>query len=191
VLSGRHVPLKVEEASESLRDSRTGKEGPLPAAGPGTVGVPAGFYTAPMPDMDLWPTGRLLSTAARLLEYAWNEKLNHLGLNHAGLIALDVLAANGSMTVSALARIVRVQAQTIGKTLTRLESHGYVRRRVDLSDRRSQVVSITDAGNMVREQARDLERSVLAGAAVDNGKLRAELQTIVLVLGTRGRRAGS
>ena len=48
-----------------------------------------------MPDMRLWPTGRLLSTAARLLEHAWNEKLNDIGLNYAGLITLDVLAASG------------------------------------------------------------------------------------------------
>ena len=51
-----------------------------------------------MPDMRLWPTGRLLSTAARLLEHAWNEKLNDIGLNYAGLITLDVLAANGPTT---------------------------------------------------------------------------------------------
>ena len=143
-----------------------------------------------MPDMGLWPTGRLLSTAARLLEHAWNEKLNDIGLNHAGLIALDVLAANGPTTQSILAQIIRVQAQTIGKTIIRLEAHGYIRRQPNPSDRRSQVVSITEAGNTARKQARDLERSVLAKAAVDNDKLRTELKTIVLVLGSRDGAGG-
>ena len=38
-----------------------------------------------------WPTGRLLSTAARLVEHAWVEALEQLGLSHAGLIVLHVL----------------------------------------------------------------------------------------------------
>jgi DNA-binding MarR family transcriptional regulator len=134
--------------------------------------------------MRLWPTGRLLSTAARLVEHAWNEKLGDIGLTHAGVIALDVLAAKGPLTQSVLAQIVRVQAQTIGKTTQRLEAHGYVRRQRSESDRRSQVVSITDAGTSAREKARKLERSVLASAAVDADKLRTELRAIVLTLAT-------
>jgi DNA-binding MarR family transcriptional regulator len=138
-----------------------------------------------MPDIKLWPTGRLLSTAARLVEHAWNEKLGDIGLTHAGVIALDVLAANGPMAQSSLAQIVRVQAQTIGKTLMRLEAHGYVYRQRSQSDRRSQVVSITNAGTTAREEARDLEHSVLAAAAVDTDSLRAELQAIVRGLAAR------
>ncbi len=33
-----------------------------------------------MPDMEPWTTGRLLSTAARLVVHAWNGKLRGLGL---------------------------------------------------------------------------------------------------------------
>ncbi|MDQ0213571.1 MarR family winged helix-turn-helix transcriptional regulator [Arthrobacter bambusae] len=138
-----------------------------------------------MPDMRLWPTGRLLTTAARLLEKAWNERLSDIGLNHAGLIALDVLAANGPTTQSLLAQIVRVQPQTIGKTLIRLESHGYIRRQSNRTDARSHVVSITDAGQVAREQARAFEHSVLAKTSVNSDTLRTQLQTIVLALGSR------
>lgn len=129
--------------------------------------------------MERWPTGRLLSTAARLVEHAWNEKLSGMGLTHAGVIALDVLAAQGPMTQAMLAQIVRVQAQTMGKTLMRLESHGHVRRQRSQSDRRSHVVSLTDAGTSALKEARELERSVLANVAVDTDKLRRELQTVV------------
>ncbi|MBT2595911.1 MarR family transcriptional regulator [Arthrobacter sp. ISL-72] len=132
--------------------------------------------------MRLWPTGRLLSTAARLVENAWNAKLGDIGLTHAGVIALDVLEAKGPMTQSMLAQVVRVQAQTIGRTLMRLESYAYIDRQRSQSDRRSQVVSITDAGTSAREQARGLERSVLESAAVDSDKLRSELQVIVRAL---------
>ena len=68
-----------------------------------------------------WPTNRLLSTAARLVEHAWNENLASLGITHAGVMALDVLRSEGSMTQAQLAHQVRVQAQTMGKTLHRYQ----------------------------------------------------------------------
>lgn len=135
--------------------------------------------------MERWPTGRLLSTAARLVEHAWNEKLSAMGLTHAGVIALDVLAAKGPMTQAMLAQIVRVQAQTMGKTLTRLEAHGHISRERSLSDRRSHVVSITDAGSAALVEAKELERVVLSTVAIDTDKLRRELQTVVRDLAAR------
>lgn len=132
-----------------------------------------------MPDMQRWPTGRLLSTAARLVEHAWNEKLSGMGLTHAGVIVLEVLAVKGPVTQSMLAQIVRVQAQTMGKTLARLEAHGHVSRTRGVSDRRSQMVSLTEAGERTLGLASQLEREVLAFVPVDTAKLRRELQALV------------
>jgi hypothetical protein len=42
--------------------------------------------------MASWPTGRLLSTASRLVEHAWAEALESHGLTHAGLIVLHFLS---------------------------------------------------------------------------------------------------
>ncbi|MCA4132476.1 MarR family transcriptional regulator [Arthrobacter sp. M4] len=135
--------------------------------------------------MERWTNGRLLSTTARLVEHAWNEQLRGLGLTHAGVIALDVLAVQGPMTQAMLAEIVSVQSQTIGKTLMRPEAHGHVRRQRNPSNRRSSVVSMTDSGAAARESARELEQSVLASVAVDTESLRKELKTIVRGLGAR------
>lgn len=132
-----------------------------------------------MPDMERWPTGRLLSTAARLVEHAWNEKLRSMGLTHAGVIVMQVLAVKGPTSQSILAQIVRVQAQTMGKTLSRLEAHGHVSRTRSLSDRRSQVVSLTEAGERTLGLATLLEGEVLAPVPVDTAKLRRELQALV------------
>lgn len=133
--------------------------------------------------MDSWPTGRLLSTAARLVEHSWNEKLAGVGITHAGFIALDVLsAAKEPMSQAMIAQKVRVQTQTMGKTLSRLEARGYIRRQPNPSDRRSQIVSITDAGARVINEVREVDRAVLERVAVDGDKLRNELQTIVLLL---------
>ena len=43
------------------------------------------------------------------------KSMRGMGLTHAGVIALDVLVAEGPMTQTMLARNVRVQAQTIGR----------------------------------------------------------------------------
>ena len=138
-----------------------------------------------MPDMDRWPTGRLLSTAARLVEHSWNEKLGAIGLTHAGVIAMEVLSVNGPMTQAQLAQLVRVQAQTMGKTLSRLEAHGHISRERSTSDRRSHVVDLTDRGRDAVVAAADMERSVLAAASIDPDVLRQELQAVVKELATR------
>lgn len=135
--------------------------------------------------MDHWPTGRLLSTAARLVEHSWNEKLGAIGLTHAGVIAIEVLNAQGPMTQAQLAQYVRVQAQTMGKTLSRLESHGHIARVRSTSDRRSHVVSLTERGKEAVAAAVEMERSVLASASIDPELLRQELKAVVRELASQ------
>jgi DNA-binding MarR family transcriptional regulator len=138
-----------------------------------------------MPDMDQWPTGRLLSTAARLVEHSWNEKLGAIGLTHAGVIAIEVLNAQGPMTQAQLAQYVRVQAQTMGKTLSRLEAHGHIVRVRSTSDRRSHVVSLTERGKDAVAAAVEMERTVLAAATIDPDVLRQELKAVVRELASQ------
>jgi DNA-binding MarR family transcriptional regulator len=106
--------------------------------------------------MSGWPTGRLLSTAARLVEHAWAEALEKQGLTHAGLIALHLLDAT-PLSQTELARRARVQNQTMSRTVERLEREGFVTRAPDAIDRRRQVVTQTDAGRRVFERTRSLE----------------------------------
>ncbi|MGX1160558.1 DNA-binding MarR family transcriptional regulator [Pseudarthrobacter sp. SLBN-100] len=138
-----------------------------------------------MPDMDQWPTGRLLSTAARLVEHSWNEKLGAIGLTHAGVIAIEVLNVQGPMTQAQLAQFVRVQAQTMGKTLSRLEAHGHIARVRSTSDRRSHVVSLTERGKEAVAAAVEMERTVLAAATIDPDVLRQELKAVVRELASQ------
>ena len=132
-----------------------------------------------MPDMERWPTSRLLSTAARLVELAWNDKLRPLGLTYPAVLTLDAVATGGPITPGDLARSVRVQAQTMGPLLTRLESRGYIRREPNRFDRRSQLVLITDLGLSLLEQSHDQESTVLSAVDLDSEGLREELLAIV------------
>ncbi|MFD1721895.1 MarR family winged helix-turn-helix transcriptional regulator [Amnibacterium endophyticum] len=126
---------------------------------------------------DEWPTGRLLSTAARLVEHAWTARLEELGLTHAGLVALHLLQ-DGPRSQTALARAGRVQQQTMARTIERLERHGLVTRDRDAADARRMLVARTDAGAAAVEQAQDLEARVFPDVA-DPAAFRAALLQIL------------
>ncbi|MGO4145588.1 MarR family winged helix-turn-helix transcriptional regulator [Paenarthrobacter sp. YAF11_1] len=129
--------------------------------------------------MDRWPTSRLLSTAARLVELAWNDKLRPLGLTYPAVLTLETVATSGPIAPGKLAQSVRVQAQTMGPLLTRLESRGFIHRQPNRFDRRGQLISITDLGLALLEQSHDLESTVLSAIMTDSGNLREELLAIV------------
>lgn len=133
-----------------------------------------------MDDTRDWPTGRLLSTAARLVEHAWNERLAAHGLTHAGVIALHVLG-DGPLPQTHLAARCQVEDQTMSRTLERLERQGFVDRVRDASDRRRVLVSRTVAGGHVVELATRLERELVPPVA-DPAEFRQALVDIVEAL---------
>jgi DNA-binding MarR family transcriptional regulator len=111
-------------------------------------GAVAASRGVPVHDDDLatWPTGRLLSTAARLVEQRWNEGLAAFGLTHAGFGVLAHLMA-GPLSQHEVAALTKVEDQTISRTLDRLEREGHVERVQDTADRRRRLVSLTGAGH--------------------------------------------
>jgi DNA-binding MarR family transcriptional regulator len=132
-----------------------------------------------MPDLEEWSTSRLLTTAARLVDHAWNERLLDLGITHAGYTTLGVLARQGTMTGARLAQTVHVQAQTIGKTLEKLERRGFISRMRDSVDRRSHRVTITAAGLDALASAENIERTLMTGEGLESFELRSLLRSIV------------
>jgi DNA-binding MarR family transcriptional regulator len=127
--------------------------------------------------MDAWPTGRLLSTAARLVEHAWAQALDERGLTHAGIIALHLLDA-GPLSQTELARLARVENQTMSRTVERLEREGLVAREPDPADRRRQVVTRTAAGVEAWTATRTLEAEVFPELG-DQATLRSTLLEII------------
>ena len=132
------------------------------------------------PDMQDWPTGRLLATAARMVEHAWHDTLQGVGITHAGLIVLDLLA-DGPLPQAEIARRARVEVQTMSRTVERLEREGHVERTPDPSDRRSRLVARTAAGEAAWAQAWSLETSAVPPVD-DPEQLRAHLLQIVRAL---------
>ncbi|WP_367130311.1 MarR family winged helix-turn-helix transcriptional regulator [Saccharothrix sp. HUAS TT1] len=131
-------------------------------------------------DVDSWPTGRLLSVAARVVESRFDEVLNGLGLTHAGLIALHHLA-DGPLAQRELATLCKVTDQTMSRTIERLDRSGHVSRGSDVRDRRRTLVEITPSGRDVLVVARreEQESEALLGAVDDYHHFRRQLITLI------------
>lgn len=127
-----------------------------------------------------WPTGRLLVTAARLAEHAFSAHLATHDITPAGLGVLHALA-DGPRSQHDLAARCRVRAQTMSRTVERLERSGYVLRVRDEADRRRLLVERSRRGT--RAYA-DIERAELPafaglGPVLDDSRFRGQLLAII------------
>ena len=131
-------------------------------------------------DLPQWATGRLLSTAARLVEHAWDSHLATWGLNHASFAVLWTLE-RGAMTQRELAAAASVQDQTMSRVLERLDRLGYVSRERSPDDRRRVLVTLTPTGRRVRGEAHDerVAEGLLGDAVSDLPRLREDLVALV------------
>ncbi len=82
-----------------------------------------------------------LSLLVRRLRQTRDESLSHPEIS-----ALVRLESAGPTTLTALAKLERISAQSLGATLSALESRGLVRREPDAADGRQSVISITTVG---------------------------------------------
>ena len=105
-----------------------------------------------------WPTGRLLSSAARRVEREFNAHLDQWDLNHASMPVRVYLAAQDH-SQRERAAATGVTEQTMSRVLARMERLDYVSRKPHPGDRRRHVISLTDAGAAVLREAADRERS--------------------------------
>ncbi len=133
-----------------------------------------------------WPTGRLLSTASRLVEHAWIDALDERGLSHAGFIALHIIG-DGPTSQTDLAARAHVENQTMSRTLDRLEREGYIARERDPRDGRKHVITRTDKGTAAWNSAKSLEAEVFPQIA-DAQALRDALLELITASTARRRR---
>ena len=129
-------------------------------------------------DANTWSTHQLLSMAARLVERRQDRALAALGLTHAAVIALQCLEG-GPLNQEQLAAQIKVQSQSLGKVLARLEASGLVTRSRSPVDRRSIDVAITDAGRRGLEAARQAERDALPPGISRRRSLHDELARVI------------
>ena len=132
-----------------------------------------------MSNLDQWPTARLLINAGRLVENAYNEDLAVYGITYAGLTILSVLSTRGSLSQSQLAEELKIQSQTLGKPVELLARKGFVDRTRHRLDRRTQIVTITPAGQDLRTGSKSLEEKLQLPVAARETTLREHAQTVI------------
>jgi DNA-binding MarR family transcriptional regulator len=133
-------------------------------------------------DPDARNSYRLITLAARLVQRRQDDALAHLGLTRAAVIALEGLA-DGPLNQEQLAEAIRVQSQTLGRVLTRLEASGLITRTRHAADRRQLKVDLTDAGRAALEAAREAEiKAYPDDASIGWKVLREELAKFVKAL---------
>lgn len=130
-----------------------------------------------------WNTGRLLMTASRLIQHAWEQLLREHGVSHAGFVILESLR-DGPMPQRSVARYCRVTDQTISRSIERLERLRLVTRATDPEDERRQLVTITPDGLAL--YARITERvaasPLITGAVREPEQFRAALLELIASL---------
>ncbi len=135
---------------------------------------------------DDWSLGRLVSTAARLVEHDWNEWLARHELTHAGFLALHTLGTE-ALTQRQLAQGSRIEEQTMSRVVDRLARTGHVSRSRDPGDRRRVLVRRTERGSRAYEAVREsgISDRLVEGALEDPARFRADLIRLVMHLGSR------
>ncbi len=137
-----------------------------------------------------WPTGRLLSAAARRVGRGGGAYLAGWSLTHASLPVLAVLVG-GSRSQRELARELHVTEQTTSRMLAGLERIGYVNREPHAADRRRRTVALTDAGWRALDALNDPGAiEMLVGSALDAEQL-SELRRLLVQLVEAGPSGGN
>jgi len=132
----------------------------------------------PNADAEQWGPHQLLSMAARLIQRRQDQALADLGLTHAAVIALQGLTS-GPLNQEQLAEEIHVRSQSLGRVLARLEEAGFVARKSSSLDRRSNDVSITEAGLRALAAARQVEKETLPPDVVEGTVLSRELARVI------------
>ncbi|MCR4655190.1 MAG: MarR family transcriptional regulator [Lachnospiraceae bacterium] len=97
-----------------------------------------------------------LYACARKIVAGYTPYLKPLELTYTQYIVFMVLWEKESVNVGQLGEILHLDAGTLTPLLKRLEKSGYVTRKRSEEDERITIVSITEKGNGLKEECRDI-----------------------------------
>ncbi|MDL2286074.1 MarR family transcriptional regulator [Desulfococcaceae bacterium OttesenSCG-928-F15] len=109
------------------------------------------------PDARARDLSREVLSAIRRISHAVHQHSCHLerdyGLTGPQLIILEEIARHDKIAVTELARSISLSQATVTGVLQRLEKQGLVTRIRGLADKRTTILSITDKGKILLEEA--------------------------------------
>jgi DNA-binding MarR family transcriptional regulator len=115
--------------------------------------------------------GFLVNDISRLISTEYNKIMKPLGLTRAQWRVIVHLHREDGLTQSDLAELLDVGKVSVGGLIDRLEHSGWVERRDDPRDRRSNLVFLTKKGRAIEEKmestGRELTRQTLRNLGSD------------------------
>ena len=127
-----------------------------------------------------------LYTAARLVTQAYTPMLNTLGITYPQYLVLMVLWEKDNQPVNDIAHRLLLETNTVTPLLQRMEKLGIVCRKKGEQDKRQQIVSLTQKGRELEEQAYEIipagmgrELGACPFRLDDSCKFSSELDTII------------
>lgn len=119
--------------------------------------------------------------AARRLARRFDEAFRHLGITHGQFSLLNALNRPVPARMADVADLLAMDRTTLTAALKTLERNGLAAVAVDPSDRRSRLLSLTDAGREKLSQAMPIwidEHAKVEAALADPDRLRADLDIV-------------
>ncbi|MYW00615.1 MarR family transcriptional regulator [Streptomyces sp. SID3343] len=114
-----------------------------------------------MPDSVERRVVREVGAATRLIRLLMTPPLHAAGITQAEYHLLALLEERGTSTGKELACLLSLDKTTISRQLTALEDAGLITRTTDPSNRRSHLITLTDAGRLRLADARQRSLAVL------------------------------
>lgn len=102
-----------------------------------------------------------LYSASRKVTSAYREPLSKMGLTYPQYLVLLVLWEQDERTVNQLGEALMLDSGTLSPLLRRMENAGFVTRRRSEQDERSVIVSLTDTGHALEEDAAGMQENLL------------------------------
>ena len=122
-----------------------------------------------------------LYTAARLVTQAYYPYLEPLGITYPQYLVLLVLWEHDHQPVNTIAKRLRLETNTITPLLQRMDQQGLVTRIKSEKDSRQRIVSLTDKGKALEQQAQTIPEC-LAGKICARNISTEELMQIIPAL---------
>ena len=97
-----------------------------------------------------------LYTAARLVSGAYGPYFEQLGITYPQYLVLLVLWEKDRQPVNDIAKRLHLETNTVTPLLQRMENAGWVTRVKGEVDTRQRIVSLTETGKALEEQAKDI-----------------------------------
>ena len=125
-----------------------------------------------------------LYACSREIVRQYTPYLEPLGLTYTQYITLMALWEHRILSVKDMGKLLHLDSGTLTPVLKKLEEKGFVNRRRSREDERSLIVSLTEKGEALREQAVEITAKVTGGLRLPQEDIQALYRLLNKMLST-------